>query len=378
MAASAVALGLATFGLTMVVSRSFAVAGELGAGGREAVVGDAAQLTAALRAATPGRAILLKPGTYAPVALRGITPAGMVTVRSLDPAKPAILNGINLRDSGNLTFSDLVFQSSGSPKQDAFLFNGTRNLRFERLKVTGQDGPDGYLDKSMFIRNSQQIAITNNEFTHAWIALSLLDTQQVSVTSNYFHGLRMDGVRGGGNSDIEIAYNVLADFKTALPDHPDGIQFWTTRQNAAASNIRIVGNVIMRGQQGAAVQGIFMNDEAKNLPYRNVTIADNLVIGGMFHGINLAHATGAVLSGNTVVAFPDQKSWIRANGSDIDLKNNRAPIFVLNNARLKRVGNGNAITQMANDGGRRALVSWASGRDLARYHASARPLLRRQ
>ena len=111
------------------------------------------------------------------------------------------------------------------------------------------------------IRDSSDITVTNSEFTHARYAVSMLDNSGVTISGNYFHDLRTDGVRGGGNSNVVISDNFFTNFRPAEGDHADAIQFWTTNTTTSAENIRITGNVIVRGE-GGATQGIFMRDEA--------------------------------------------------------------------------------------------------------------------
>ncbi|MCC2978529.1 right-handed parallel beta-helix repeat-containing protein [Sphingomonas sp. IC4-52] len=338
---------------------------------RDVVVRDTPQLVTVLRQSRGGKRVLLAPGEYAPFALRGIAPPAELVITSQDPSRRAVLTGVNLRDGANLTFRNLVLRGSGKAVQEDFLFRRMRKLTISNILASGRPGAVGLAeDKIMQLRECTDAAITRAEFTNAVIALSLLDTKGVSVTSSYFHGLRMDAIRGGGNSDVLIGYNYITGFSPKAGDHPDGIQFWTSRQKAAAHDIRIVGNVIHRGR-GKAMQGIFMRDETSNLPYRNVYIQDNLVAGGMFNGIAVLSQTKSLtLKNNVVAAYPDQKSWIRVNDY-ATLRDNSAPIYLIGNNRAKVVAN-NHITPVRADAGAAALKAWARGRPLHRYSESLR------
>ncbi len=329
------------------------------------------QLITALRSARGGERILLASGDYVPFALRDVAPTREVVITSQDPTHRAVLTGMNLRGGANLSFHDLVLRGSGKAAQEDFIFRGVRNLRINQIAASGRAGPIGLAaDKIMQLRDCTNALITRAEFTNAGIALSLLDTQGVSVTSSYFHDLRMDAIRGGGNSDVLIAHNYITGFSPTGADHPDGIQFWTNRQKAAAQNIRIVGNAILRGR-GKPMQGIFMRDEASNLPYKNVVLVDNLVVGGMYNGIAiLSDTTSLVLTNNVVAAYPDQKSWIRVNGH-AKLRANRSPIYLIGNKRVASPS-GNLVTPARADGGAAAITAWAAGRSLDRYSESLR------
>lgn len=335
------------------------------------VVRTTPQLVTTLRAARGPQRILLAPGEYVPFALRNIAPAAEVTVASLDPARPAVLTGINLRDGANLTFRNLILRGSGKAVQEDFLFRGIRNLTISHVVASGRAGPAGLAeDKIMQLRECAGATISHAEFTHAVIALSLLDTKDVTVTSSYFHDLRMDAIRGGGNSNVVIAYNYITGFSPNATDHPDGIQFWTSRQKDAAQNIKIIGNVVHRGR-GKPMQGIFMRDETSKLPYRDVLLEDNLVIGGMFNGIAVLSDTSSLtLNNNIVAAYPDQKSWIRVN-EHAKLRGNRSPIYLVGNKRLESLS-GNRVVPARADAGAAAMKSWAAGRTLDRYSESLR------
>ncbi|ONF96203.1 right-handed parallel beta-helix repeat-containing protein [Sphingomonas jeddahensis] len=338
---------------------------------RDISVGSTPQLIAALKQARGGQRILLAPGIYPPFSVRGIAPAGRVEIVSRDPKRRAVMTGMNMRGGGNLVFRNLVFQSAGTAVQEDFLFQGVRNLAFVGLIASGRPGRIGLqTDKILLLRECTDVSVTRSDFTNALIALSLLDSQGVTVTSNHFHDLRMDGIRGGGNSSVLIAYNYITGFSPQGADHPDAIQFWTSRQKNAAHDITILGNVILRGR-GKAMQGIFIRDENGSLPYRNVRIEDNLVAGTMFNGIAvLSESESLTLKGNVVSAFPDQKSWIRV-GSKAVLEGNSAPIYLVGKQRVRALPN-NQIMPARDDGGAAALKRWARGRALDRYAPSLR------
>ena len=338
---------------------------------KDVLVRDTPQLVMVLRQSRGGQRILLAPGEYAPFALRGIAPPTELVITSQDPARRAVLTGVNLRDGANLTFRNVVLRSSGKAVQEDFLFRGMRKLTISNILASGRAGPVGLAeDKIMQLRECTDAAISRAEFTNAVIALSLLDTNGVSVTSSYLHGLRMDAIRGGGNSNVLIAYNHITDFSPKAGDHPDGIQFWTRRQKVAAHDIRIAGNVIHRGS-GKPMQGIFMRDETSSLPYRDVGIQDNIVIGGMFNGIAVLSETNSLtLKSNVVAAYPDMKSWIRVN-DHATLRDNSSPIYLIGNKRAKVVRN-NRIVPVRADAGAAALKTWARARPLHRYSESLR------
>jgi Ca2+-binding RTX toxin-like protein len=136
------------------------------------------------------------------------------------------------------------------------------------------------------------------------------------IANNSFHDIRSDGVRGGGTSEIKVLNNTFTNFYPAVGDHTDAIQFWTANTTVAARDIEIAGNVFFRGS-GAPIQGIFLKDEGGKLPFQNVTISNNAVIGGLYNGIAVQGGTNVKITNNLVAGLSDQKSWIRVDDSDL-------------------------------------------------------------
>jgi Ca2+-binding RTX toxin-like protein len=224
----------------------------------------------------------------------------------------------------------------------------------------------------LLIRKSSDVSVANSEFHELWNGIAFLDSDHVLIQNNKFHDIRTDGVRGGGTSDIKILNNSFTDFYPVAGDHPDAIQFWTTNTTASARNIEVSGNVYTRGN-GGIVQGIFFRDQVGNLPFENVTISNNLVVGGMYNGIAVLGATNLKISGNTVAAFGDQDSWIRVERTDLAfLSDNNAFKFLFTDAsRVTDVGN-TTIGRVA-DGGAALLQEWTSGEVAAGMPVSYTP-----
>ncbi|MDF2494179.1 hypothetical protein [Sphingomonas sp.] len=95
---------------------------------RDLLVRTTPQLIAAIRRARGGERIQLAPGIFPPFNIRGINPARPVTLVSRNPSDPAILTGITLRDSSNLTLSQLTLQSAGSAVQHGFVFHRVHDV----------------------------------------------------------------------------------------------------------------------------------------------------------------------------------------------------------------------------------------------------------
>lgn len=313
----------------------------------------------AVQFATDGDVIKLAPGAYSGIILKSANFANGVTVTSADPNNPATITDLRVRGSDGLTFSNLNFTNTGNLNL-AFQFSGSSNLTLDNLKISGVPGSAAAMNAQlMVIRDSSNVQLTNSEFSYGWHGVTILNTDFATVQDNYFHDLRTDGVRGGGNSDYTIRGNVFTNFHPAAGDHPDAIQIWTTQTNQSASNITIESNVIMRGN-GSPMQGIFIRDVSGSLPFQNVIIADNMIAGALFNGIAVNNINNGYIADNIVQAFAGQPSGIQMpNMGNVVVQSNQASRFFGGLYGLQGQ-QGNAIIPVAADQGIGIVNQWLS------------------
>ncbi|KAA9013035.1 hypothetical protein F4U94_17195 [Sphingobium limneticum] len=321
-------------------------------------VGSTAELISAVKTAKDGDVVLLKEGDYKSVNLSNIKIDGNVTIASANGNSPAKLLDLTLKNSQGLSFDNLKFSPPNTDRMYTFNVTNSSDIHFSSVDVSGPAGTAGYKSSPFMIRGSSDVSVTNSEFSHLWHGVSVLDSKNVSITENYFHDIRTDGVRSGGTSGLTISGNYMTDFAPFSGDHPDGIQLWTTGTTSSASDIVISNNIITRGS-GAAVQGIFMRDQVGTLPYQDVSITGNLVLGGMYNGIAIGHVEGLDLKGNTVVALPGQKSWIYiASASDAVASNNIATTYNFQKSNTDLTSTNNKTVATPGDGGEAVLGQW--------------------
>lgn len=321
------------------------------------------QLTTALATAKSGDSILVASGVYAGINLKNINPLGNVLITSADLQHQAVFQDMVVNHSKNLTFSNLSFQFPGGVGATISPFQvlSSTNIRLDHLTFSGPALGDAAVASGLLIRWSDGVSVANSEFSNFKHGIEILDNTHLSITHNSFHNLRTDGIRGGADSNVLIAQNSFSDFHPAVGDHPDAIQFWTSNTLASAHDITITGNSIIRGS-GAPVQGIFLADQVGNLPYANIAINNNIVAGGMYNGIYVTGASGVDISKNIVVAFPDMKSWIRADSvTNIVVSSNLATQYVLPTPGCPA---GNQLIQSATDAGAAYLQSWLATHEL--------------
>ena len=309
-----------------------------------------AQAAAYITAARGGDTILLAPGTYDGLRLSNINKGSAVlNIASLDPNNEAVLTSFSADKVNGIKFSNLEFYTTSD---NSMWVTNSHVLTFDNVDVHGTlNGSSSDDHRGLLLKNSSYITITNSHFHELTDAINPAGNQMVTISGNTFDTLRDDGIAGSSNSQITISNNLFTNFDHTGGVHPDAIQFWTVGTTKASSDITIKDNVIDRGT-GTAVQGIFMNDEVGTLPYANVSISGNVVLGELYNGISIYHATNATLSGNVVLAAADQQSWIGLFGvASAQLDDNVATGYSFKNSTV--VGHGDVsatVIQMQDDG----------------------------
>lgn len=322
-------------------------------------VGSSQALLKAVQFAGDGDVIKLAPGTYSNLILRDISFSKGLTITSADPNNPATLTDLIVRNSVGLTFSDLNLYNAKNIDL-AFQFLSSSNLILDNLDVSGSGNTTNALSARLaIIRNSTNVQVTDSEFAYGWHGLSLLNNKQVTIQNNYFHDMRTDGVRGGGNSDLTIQANVFMSFHPKGADHPDAIQLWTSNTARSASNIIIDSNIIARGS-GDPIQGIFIRDISGSLPFVNVLVTNNIVEGARYNGIAVSGVKNGYIADNIVQAFADQPSGLQVqNSTGVILRSNEASKFF--GGLQPIVGqSGNSLIAVATDQGVATINHWLS------------------
>ncbi|WP_298196289.1 right-handed parallel beta-helix repeat-containing protein [Novosphingobium sp.] len=319
-------------------------------------ISSSSQLKAILSAAKSGDTIKLAAGVYSDVSVLNKTG---LTITSADPNNPATITGLRITGGDDITISKLNLAGTSTTAQNSFQVRSSNNIVFDNLKVSGPAGHDiSTLENAgLMIRASTNVSITNSEFSGFRYGLSLLDNENVKVAGNFFHEIRTDGVRGGGNDFLTITGNVFTDFFPAEGDHADAIQLWTNNTSKATHDVTISNNLIVRGD-GEPTQGIFLRDTGNTLPFEKVAITGNMVIGALYNGISVQGMVNSTVSGNTVLGFDDQASWLRLSAvSSTVVTNNNATKFVWSDTDALITDN-NIRRLSVLDGGAGAVSQW--------------------
>lgn len=304
-----------------------------------------------LKATKPGDTIMLAAGTYSNLKIWNVD-AGGVTIKSADPKNPAVITDLNLRYSSGITISDVKMAGGVTNVRQGFLTANSNDIHFDHVEVYGPPNLGAANEIAPFgMRWNTNVSVTNSVFHDLKHGIGLGDNTGVVISGNSFEDIRTDGVRGGGNSEVLIEKNFFTNFTPAAGDHADAIQLWTTGRTESAEDITISGNIVLRGE-GAPIQGVFIRDQVGTLPFKDVTITNNLVLGGNYNGIAINGANGAVITGNTVAGQSGDRSWVRVdNGTDVVVKNNTSTFFMTAGADKNGALADNTLIRETSDGG---------------------------
>lgn len=281
---------------------------------REVVVSSKAELIKKLATVRMPTKFLLRQGSYGLLSLKNLIVPQGTTIASLHAEKPAVFEGMRIDGVRGLTVSSLMIRPPASGpivgRYGAMITN-SQNIELDRLIFKGPNTKSwSNFNVALMLRSSSNIKVRRSYFSQFKNGIAILKLQHAVIELNEFENLQTDAIRGGGSNNLDISSNVITGFYPKNGDHPDGIQLWSTRQRNIASNISISDNLIVRGR-GTAIQGVFVRDTKLRLPFKNLKIAGNLVIGGLYNGITVLGADRVALENNTVISRKDQKSWIR-------------------------------------------------------------------
>ncbi len=336
--------------------------------GREYRVATAAELTRALADPAPGTVIRLAPGDYGAVVLsRKHTPEALragLTLTSADPANPARLAELAINGATGLTVRNLRVGCSATIQPCAMYLLSVTNssaVTLQGVRLTGIGGGERGRQYGVFIRGSQNIKLVDSSVTATRYGVGMLDDRAVTIIGNEFQGLQTDGIRGGGVSDLLVAENILGGFTPKPKEHPDGIQLWSTGQSEPGRRITIRDNLIVRGE-GGIIQGIFVRDTNRQLPFEDLKITGNLVIGAMYNGVAAAGVRGGEISDNSVFAYPDMKSYIvLRDGQGVRFSGNRAMLFLFPDRKPDDMSDNREISRLR-QGDLAAIDGWLRAR----------------
>ncbi|MDB5265729.1 MAG: hypothetical protein JWM39_442 [Parcubacteria group bacterium] len=327
---------------------------------------DTPSLLKALKAAKPGDTITLASNTYSGLGtIANLNFSSPVTVTSYDTSHKAILTNFSMMRVNGLSFTNLEF-SNQTPTAFTVNTSSSQNIRFDSDYIHGSlDGNSdddggglGFLDTSnVTVSNSTLEQLRQGISNGANVTPSV---SNITITGNTIKGMEKSGMVFAGASNVTVTGNSISDIEVVPPDHPDGMQFFTTGTTVAAHDITVANNVIVKGK-GQAAQGIFFRDQVGTLPYQNVHIDNNLIIDTGYGGVYAEGVGSGELSGNFLTSEPGSTNntfFLVQNGGTIAATNNTATAISFDNV-TNLTQSGNATTTPVTDQGLQAMRDWS-------------------
>lgn len=309
-------------------------------------VNNSQELSAAMRSAKGGETIMLAGGTYDRLMVTNRSFTSEVTIKSAEADNPALFKGVALNRVQNLTFDGIevthATHQAGSVYARAVIVHNSNNIDVVNSRIHGSvDGVMTNDGVGIGVLLSKNVTLSGNTFHDLHRGAVLDDVVNAKVNHNYMYDIRSDGLNFTEVKNVVVEANKFGQFKSAptnAVDHPGIIQFWTNGAQKASENIFIRDNVSFQSSfDGFPIGGIFLRDERGDLPYRNVTIENNVIYTRDADSITLGHVIDGAVRNNTVLSVPGSEYaasiniWDRSTG--IVVENN-----LTNNLQLRTDG----------------------------------------
>jgi hypothetical protein len=269
------------------------------------VVGSVAELQQALREAHSGDTIAVRPGVYTGVVISRLTfdEQKPVVVTSLDPARPATFVGIGVGLITGLRVSHVELTAVGvKDPYYAFRMDNCHGVSLDHIDAHGDPNiPPGLQTSGFYVKYSTNFSISDSHVHDLNAAIVVGANDGLTIQRNLLTRLNKGGIEMGGGSSVTITDNIFTEFILDPGTHPDAVQLFTAGTKTPSRDVIISKNLFYRGK-GSAIQGLFVKDEVGTLPYERLTISDNAVIGGTYHGIYVVGAADDLVVKNNVVA----------------------------------------------------------------------------
>ncbi|WP_210402122.1 PKD domain-containing protein [Pseudotabrizicola formosa] len=284
-----------------------------------------AELIAALGTATGGEIILLNPGQYGDLSLVDkpkfdLDFTAPVTIAAADPGNPPVVSGLKVHGATDVHFQNILFDYTYQDGQPGwykpFLVSSSESISFTGCTFDGDvarglsAADDGYpTGFGLNVTGTNGITVNDCEVRGFYRGLVIGNGDDVHVTNNDIHSVRMDGMNFAAVQGVLIEGNHIHDFLRSLDsdDHSDMIQFWTSGTTRPSTDIIIRDNILDIGD-GHFTQSILMRNElvdkglaGEEMFYQNVTIEGNIIVNGHLHGITVGETAGLIITNNTVL-----------------------------------------------------------------------------
>jgi hypothetical protein len=216
-------------------------------------------------------------------------------------------------------------------RPNAVIIRNASNLQFEDVNWIGPDDP-GELMIGPQLLGGSSISFKRGSAVSLFMGIVHANVHGLIIRNMEF-SLRSDGIHGA-SSDVLITGCRFHDFNkgnglVGAGDQSNAIQFDNQDSTESAHDITITENIFDQGA-GTMFHSIFVKDEVGTLPYRNITISGNHIIGGDGDAIFVSGTDDVRVLSNYVRGFNNQETiYVTIEGADADVRYNTAPGFQL-------------------------------------------------
>jgi hypothetical protein len=312
-------------------------------------------LSARIAAAKSGETIVLAPGSYGPLNIGNRKFSGAGLVIEPRPGAKAVFTSIAVANSQGMTLKGLEVDIQSE------LF-GVGVYNSDHIILTGLNihAPPGKEFNGMMLRNSTYVTVADSKLSLVGTGINFIDSDHVEILRNSLTDVQSDSIRGA-SSHVDVIGNHATNFHPQPGDHPDFIQFWSTKETGPSTGNRIKDNVYERGA-GDPVQGVFIGDN------KDIVISGNALFGTMVNAIALAEVQGALVEDNFVQGYADQGAKIitRGRSADVTIRNNVSPRvenYAGDGANTGYKEQGNRLIGTAKPGDTSAMQAWLAKKD---------------
>lgn len=282
---------------------------------------------------TSGDHVYLQDGYHGDLVINGMHFTSDVTIEPA-PGATAQVDTIDVRDASHLVIKGLkAWPLVPDPNAVAVVrtYADASDITFANLDVRSLPTAVNFVQWNLaawntnkisgFLMDGTRITATGNRVTGVYHGVQSFGAYGL-IENNIVDGFAADGMRAMGDNSVVRGNKVQNCFQIDS-NHADGFQSWSRGANGAPGagtlhNLRIERNKILEWTLKATnplrchLQGIGMFDGI----YEDVTIANNVIAVGAYHGIAVAGANRLLITQNTVAEIDGKivnYPWIKVN-----------------------------------------------------------------
>ncbi|MHA3980923.1 right-handed parallel beta-helix repeat-containing protein [Halovulum sp. GXIMD14794] len=254
------------------------------------------ELGAALKAPETGQ-ILLAPGDYGKLKIRGTYPQGLVL--RADPPREARFDTIEISGAVNVTLDGLRIGGMKTAGKYLQVIDSSRNITIRNSEIGGP--PGSYKGFGIRAANGAQLVYENNYVHHVTNGIANFQNSDIVLKGNVVDHVAGDSYKFGGVNGGLVENNIGAAHVSAREGaHNDFMQF----QGTPSRNIVIRGNAVLPAEGAdASHQGIFVNTKGD---VENFLVEQNIIIGALLRGISIEDGKNVTIRYNTLLDVPGQ------------------------------------------------------------------------